>query len=139
MLLWYAKYSVPKNVLYTRLLKDAEETLLHLSRSLNTIELHLADSASMREMKKTYLKKEQEIVDVLAFPADTSFPNPDLPDSLGEIYLNEEAFGEDYEKMRFLLVHGVLHLLGYDHQEDHDTMEMEKLEALLCQHLVSLD
>ncbi len=65
---------------------------------------------------------------VLAFPAPKNFPRPDLPKGvkpLGEIYLNPGS-----EKM---LIHGFLHLLGYDHQKKSDRMEMEKKEKQLWQ------
>ena len=68
---------------------------------------------------------------VLAFPAA-----PDLKGHLGDIAL---AFGvcaseaEDQGKplgdhLRHLVVHGVLHLLGYDHESDAEARSMEAME-----------
>ena len=67
---------------------------------------------------------------VLAYPASGDFPRPDLDGKrdLGEMYLNPgyiKAHGED---LRFMAVHGFLHLLGYDHGGDNDTLIMEAKE-----------
>lgn len=69
---------------------------------------------------------------VLAFPANPDFPRPDLAGQwLGEIHLNPthiSAHGEDFDHM---LVHGFLHLLGYDHEQKNDRITMETHEQEL--------
>ena len=35
------------------------------------------------------------------------------------------------EELIFLVIHGILHVLGFDHKDDHQEMEMKKLEELL--------
>lgn len=73
---------------------------------------------------------------VLAFPADASFPRPDLAEpALGEIHLNPSyitAHGEDFE---YMLTHGFLHLLGYDHIKKNDRMVMEAKERQLLRRM----
>jgi rRNA maturation RNase YbeY len=51
------------------------------------------------------------------------------------VYVNGDAFGKDIAHMRFLTVHGVLHLLGYEHEAQRDTIVMQNLEKRLCQHI----
>ncbi|KAF0117855.1 MAG: hypothetical protein FD163_327 [Hyphomonadaceae bacterium] len=66
-----------------------------------------------------------------------SFPNIDLDFALGDIamafeYCEAEAIGQGKTfKNHFahLLIHGVLHLLGYDHINETEAEEMESLEA----------
>ncbi len=66
---------------------------------------------------------------VLSFPADGSFPRPDLKQSsLGEIHLNPSYITAHQEDFEYMLVHGFLHLLGYDHMKKSDRMVMEKKE-----------
>jgi rRNA maturation RNase YbeY len=93
----------------------------------------------MQESKKGDFSLEIFIVgndlmpkNVLAFPADTSFPRPDLSHpSLGEIHLNPIYISEHDENFEYMLVHGFLHLLGYDHMKKNDRIVMEKEERRL--------
>jgi len=70
---------------------------------------------------------------VLAFPADTSFPRPDLgpQKALGEIYLNPTYIAAHSEALDYMFVHGFLHIIGYDHIEKSDRITMEKEEKRL--------
>ena len=70
-----------------------------------------------------------EATDVLSFPIDGLDPLPDgVPRSLGDVVIcpayaasnNDDLAAE----LRLLLVHGVLHLLGRDHEEDAERAEM---------------
>ena len=71
---------------------------------------------------------------VLSFPADGSFPRPDLKlPSLGEIHLNPRYIAEHGEDFEYMLVHGFLHLLGYDHIKKNDRMVMEAEEKRLLE------
>lgn len=62
---------------------------------------------------------------------------PDMPESLGDIAIAWETCareaaeqGKDIEShVLHLLVHGVLHLLGYDHQREADAELMEQIEV----------
>jgi rRNA maturation RNase YbeY len=118
---------------------DALFALREMNRAETTVRIHFATMREMREMKLKYLGKDQEVVDVLAFPEDDSFPHPDDPSRIGEIFLNWDAFAEDYAHLRFLLVHSILHLLGYQHEGTRDTIEMESLEETLCRRIASQD
>lgn len=79
---------------------------------------------------------EQMPKNVLAFPADASFPRPDLKQpSLGEIYLNPSYITAHGENFEYMLIHGFLHLLGYDHIQKSDRMVMEAQEQKLLRAL----
>ena len=75
----------------------------------------------MRALKRDHLGID-EPTDVLSFPLDgrDELP-PGVPRALGDVVLCPEVVGDDW---RGPLVHGLLHLLGYDHGE-----EMEAREA----------
>ena len=63
----------------------------------------------------------REPTDVLAFPIDGREELPaGLPRQLGDVVLCPEVVGEDWREP---LVHGLLHLLGYDHGEDMQARE----------------
>lgn len=74
---------------------------------------------------------------VLSFPAASDMPWPDgEPRPLGDIVLahgvvTREAADQGktlHEHTVHLIVHGMLHLLGYDHEADDEAEEMEQLE-----------
>ncbi len=81
--------------------------------------------------------------DVLAFPVETLIPGvvPDLdphgpPLIAGDViiapaYVHRQAESFDVtpeEEMALMVTHGILHLLGYDHENDEDAEHMEQRE-----------
>ena len=76
----------------------------------------------IRALKQEHLGVE-EVTDVLSFPLDARDELPDgVPRALGDVVLCPQVVGEEW---RGPLVHGLLHLLGYDHGP-----EMEAREAV---------
>lgn len=73
---------------------------------------------------------------VYSYPAQPGFPQPGVKGKpLGEIYLNPMYIEREGEKVEFMLIHGFLHLLGYDHVKKDDTIVMERLEKKLLAEL----
>ena len=74
----------------------------------------------MRALKREHLGID-EATDVLSFPLDGREPVPEgLPRALGDVVLCPEVVGEAW---RAPLVHGLLHLLGYDHGAEMESRE----------------
>lgn len=68
-----------------------------------------------RALKRDHLGID-EAADVLSFPVDGRDPLPaGLPRQLGDVVVCPQVAGDEW---RQALVHGVLHLLGYDHGEE---------------------
>jgi probable rRNA maturation factor len=76
----------------------------------------------MRGLKRDHLGQD-EATDVLAFPIDGREElSPGLPRQLGDAVLCPQVVGEAW---RTPLVHGLLHLLGYEHGSEMATRELE--------------
>ncbi len=119
----------------TRLRRAAEQALTVAARAGEDWELslRLVDVAEMQQLNRQYRGKDKP-TNVLSFPTD--FPE-DVPlPLLGDVIIcapvvRQEALDQDKAPdahWDHLLIHGVLHLLGFDHQEIADAERMEALE-----------
>jgi probable rRNA maturation factor len=99
----------------------------------------LADDATLRRLNRTFRGKDKA-TDVLSFPAGPTtvfFGDPDGPGLAGDLAISLETAARQAERfghtlrdeVRVLLLHGVLHLAGFDHETD--TGEMAAREAEL--------
>jgi probable rRNA maturation factor len=101
-----------------------------------SVHISLAPNSEMRTLKKKLLHKDAQVVDVLAFPDKADFPHPEsktLP--LGDVLINEDIAGNDFPRAVFLFIHGLLHLLGYQHEKKRDIIVMEKLEQEILEEI----
>ena len=74
----------------------------------------------IRTLKREHLGLD-EATDVLSFPIDGKNPVPaGVPRALGDVVLCPQVVGEQW---RAPLVHGLLHLLGYDHGSEMEARE----------------
>lgn len=98
------------------------------------ISLLLADDAAVRELNRAWRGKDKP-TNVLSFPANPA-PGQPGPQPLGDVALAFETLAREAEAegktladhAAHLIVHGVLHLLGYDHETDAEAEDMEALE-----------
>ncbi len=99
----------------------------------------LADDALVRRLNRDYRGKDKP-TNVLSFAfADEDEPDagPDAPLMLGDVVLAFETVAREAGEQTktfpdhaiHLVVHGVLHLLGYDHETESDAEEMEAMEV----------
>lgn len=104
--------------------------------------LMLTDDARMRDLNRTWRGIDKP-TDVLSFPGDDGFVPPEEPLPLGDIVLARETMLRDAEALgrslphhfSHIAVHGVLHLLGWDHEEEDEAEEMEAQERRILQAL----
>ena len=125
--------------IYEELLK---KTLKHLSLDFDPyMSVTIVDNDYIHDINRTYRHKDSP-TDVISFAFLDDNPERDnLFHSkqmvvLGEIYISadkakEQAkeYGHSLDReMRFLFVHGLLHLLGYDHMKEEDEKVMFNLQ-----------
>jgi probable rRNA maturation factor len=105
------------------------------------LSIALVDVSEMTALNERYRGKSGP-TDVLSFPCDDpcAVVSPGEPVALGDVVIAPEIaesqaaeLGHTVEvELNLLLVHGVLHLLGYDHESDEDAAVMEaRQQALL--------
>jgi probable rRNA maturation factor len=145
------------DTLHTLAERAARATLSHLGLSINGYEIVVlaCDDARIATLNADFRGKPQA-TNVLSWPAwDLSAetdgempeappdPNPDEPEALGDIALARDTClreaveqGKNAEDhLMHLVVHSVLHLLGYDHIRDKDAALMEETETRILASL----
>ncbi|MEJ2382872.1 MAG: rRNA maturation RNase YbeY [Xanthomonadales bacterium] len=113
-------------------------------RSAAELAVRVVDREESRRLNGTYRGKDAP-TNVLSFPAELP-PGVDLP-LLGDIVICAPLVGEEARSQHkrvmdhwaHLTVHGVLHLLGFDHGNDDDAAEMEALETRILLKLGCAD
>lgn len=116
---------------------DARVLLKHLKLKGSELSVLLCDDAFITDLN-TRWRQKPEPTDVLSFAMGEGEQIGD-EDVLGDIVISTETaarqaagLGHTLEvELKVLLVHGLCHLLGYDHIEADDAVEMRALEAEL--------
>ena len=104
------------------------------ARASGRVAVAIVSDARIRALNRQFRGRD-EATDVLSFPSGRD--NPNDPEHLGDIAIawgvaGRQARAHGHARMveiRILALHGLLHLLGYDH--DTDRGEMRRLEARL--------
>ena len=99
----------------------------------------LTDDAAVRNLNRIW-RDIDAATNVLSFPAK---PTPGAPTQLGDIVMAYETVAREAvaeakpfdHHLSHLAVHGFLHLLGHDHEADHEANAMERLECAILARL----
>jgi probable rRNA maturation factor len=115
----------------------AAAALVDLPAERLEVSLLLTNDSQVQDLNRDYRGQDKptNVLSFAALDADSPIP-PDGPILLGDVIIaretaEREAADEDKtlaHHLSHLVVHGVLHLLGYDHMEDDEAEEMESLE-----------
>jgi len=109
--------------------------------NINNVEFNIiiVDNDKIHEINREYRHIDRP-TDVISFALedDESFPGIDtrvLGDiyiSLDKVYEQSKVYGHSFfRELSFLTVHGILHLLGYDHMNAEDEKEMFSRQELI--------
>ncbi len=109
----------------------AEAALEHMGVTGSLIEIYLVSDEVIHEINRNYRRKDNP-TNVLSFETPKELPDPEAEFThLGEIYLAPRYISQHNENVGELMIHGLLHLLGYDHIKSADAKKMEKAEKEL--------
>lgn len=132
-----------------KLQADAQKLLQLLGYPDFDLGILITTNVSIRKYNATY-RMQDKPTDILSFPFHTELQPgqkikaaSDDEKNLGDIIIsaeyvfkNKKEFPGDFdERMQMLLVHGVCHLLGYDHITDEQYAQMHRKEKALLKHL----
>ena len=118
--------------------KTVEETISAVDTKISqniSITFFLTSNKKMRELNLKFRKKNNS-TNVLSFPMQTFFNDSYL---LGDIVLANKTLIKEsieqkitrYDHLCKMTIHGMLHLLGYDHKTDKQFKQMNKFEELI--------
>jgi probable rRNA maturation factor len=105
-----------------------------------SVTIQLISDDSMARLNKAFRKKDGP-TDVLSFPANRSPRGKRASEYAGDIAISPETARRNARRfsrslpteMRILILHGMIHLAGFDHESDHG--EMDRFERRLRKRL----
>ena len=115
---------------YQKVIRGKARKLAGLLALKNELEVYLISGKRMRMLNKKFRGKNKS-TNVLSFQKPKNFPDT----KLGEVYLDPLYISRHKENLDLMLVHGVLHILGYDHEKRSDRIKMERKEAELLRRI----
>lgn len=101
------------------------------ARARGEVAVALVTDAHMRKLNRTYRRKDAA-TDVLSFPSDAPGVLGDIVIARGVAERQAKEHGHAVQtELRVLALHGLLHLLGYDHDAKDDGGRMRRAEERL--------
>ena len=107
------------------------------------VSLLFTDDQEIQQLNRVYRGKDSP-TDVLSFSMNEGSPNPSIKSNideylLGDIVISIETAKKNADQsghsllheLNILIIHGLLHLLDFDHNSDEDFIEMKKEENRL--------
>jgi probable rRNA maturation factor len=110
---------------------------LRVDDNILEVSIAIVDDDAMRNLNRQFRKKNKT-TDVLTFPADDSDADPNASGRpLGDIVISidqarRQATDQKHSlatEVRYLILHGILHALGYDHESDSGEMNALELKV----------
>lgn len=119
---------------HPNLRRAAQEALRQAGREAVELTLVFVSDDQVRELNQQYRQKD-EVTDVLSFPLGEIDPDSGL-EYLGDVVISEPQARRQAstaghpleEELALLAIHGVLHLLDYDHTDPESKSEMWSLQ-----------
>jgi len=122
------------------LIDTLQRVITDLGKGESELLIRIVDRDEIQALNNTYRHKDKP-TNVLSFPSDLPI---EIDESImGDVVICTDVVLEEARKQKktfenhliHMAVHGTLHLLGYDHIEENDAIEMEDLEIKILEKL----
>ncbi len=113
----------------------ARRVFLLLKKDGYKVDFYLVGDNFIKKINRIYRKKNAT-TNVLSFCEPKDFVGaPSRFKYLGEIYINPDFIYKNHQDEKLMVVHGILHLFGYDHEYLKERLKMEKKEMALIKKI----
>lgn len=136
----YSIINSPEFTIDEKLVKTIfkEVSLFDIKIQKGTLNIVFVDESEIKKLNNTY-RKINKVTDVLSFNYFFDFENCKKNDIVWELIFCEEKIKSQWkeyllwEEKEFykLLIHSILHILWYDHEDDNDYKIMSNIENIL--------
>ena len=126
-------YNPPNNQILSNISNDIEEFIAYFSVEKIDVEVSFCTAEQIKNLNYQFRKKDSE-TNVLSFPAESSMGIQNA--CCGEVIICFEVLNNEAKEssknitnhFKHLLIHSLLHLLGYEHDKENDAILMESEE-----------
>ena len=126
-------YNPPNNQILSNISNDIEEFIAYFSVEKIEVEERFCTAEQITDLNYQFRKKDSE-TNVLSFPAESSMGIQNA--CCGEVIICFEVLNNEAKEssknitnhFKHLLIHSLLHLLGYEHDKENDAILMESEE-----------
>ncbi len=126
-------YNPPNNQILLNISNDIDEFIAYFSVEKIDVEVSFCTAEEIKDLNYKFRKKDSE-TNVLSFPAESSIGIQSA--CCGEVIICYEVLNNEAKEssknitnhFKHLLIHSLLHLLGYEHDKENDAILMESEE-----------
>ncbi|HQL52989.1 MAG TPA: rRNA maturation RNase YbeY [Candidatus Magasanikbacteria bacterium] len=140
-------YKKIKNVPFSEeiIKKIVSSTLKTIKKNFKDYEIsvHLVGEKYIKNLNKKYRGVDQ-VTDVISFATQDLLFDKNMNKDLGDLFIcpqrikkqAKDFLVDDREEFARILIHGVLHLCGYDHQNEKDSKKMFSLQEKILKNFL---
>tara|TARA_Y100001958_G_C21108613_1_gene456283 strand:+ start:443 stop:901 length:459 start_codon:yes stop_codon:yes gene_type:complete len=126
-------YNPPNNQILLNISNDIDEFISYFSVEKIDVEVSFCTAEQIKDLNYKFRKKDSE-TNVLSFPAESSIGIQNA--CCGEVIICYKVLNNEVKEssknitnhFKHLLIHSLLHLLGYEHDKENDAILMESEE-----------
>lgn len=122
------------------------ETLLHIKENY-CFSMILVNDEQIHEINREYrnIDRPTDVISFALLDSEDDFEMVEDEIELGDIFINidaisrqSESYGHSFDReFCFLLTHGILHLLGYDHMSEEDEKKMFAMQDEVLNEIIT--